>query len=318
MNYPGYIVLVIKEKAMQFLINSKKVVHKITSVENQNENYVFDNLISYDPGKRGPVTSSPQRQQGLAFRGDGNEDNGNFNQFVKLVSRYNPVLNRWLNKKSMRPYHVTYLGPRSQNEIIDILAGETKKCIVQEVQKVNIFSVMADTTTDISNQDRLAICIRYVNDNGERLLEISECIDKTGIGTAKQIIHILEKYGFSTDSIAFQSYDFASNIMSGALNDAQSQLSKIVGHKIPFVPCQAHKLNFFFEHSCEASSIVIASNKKTFSKLKLIKNYLRSTTCEERLNYLMVLNAEKDILDNLNILQISEQWTTLKQRRIKI
>jgi len=157
-------------------------------------------------------------RQGLAFRGDGNEDNGNFNQFVKLVSRYNPVLSRLSSEKSMRPYHVTYLGPNSQNEFIDILAGETRKCIVQEVQKVNIFSVKADTTPDISNQDRLAICIRYVNDNGEateRLLEISEGIYKTGIGTTKQIIHILEKNGLSTDSIAFQSYDFASN-MSGA------------------------------------------------------------------------------------------------------
>jgi len=96
----------------------------------------------------------------------------------------------------MRPYHVTYLGPHSQNEFIDILAGETKKFIVQEVQKANIFSVMADTTPDISNHDRLAICVRYVNDNGEateRLLDISEGLDKTGLGTAKQIIHILEK-----------------------------------------------------------------------------------------------------------------------------
>jgi len=32
----------------------------------------------------------------------------------------------------------------------------------------------------------------------------------------------------------------------------------------------------------------------------------------------MILNAEKDILDYLNILQIFEQWATLKQRRIKI
>lgn len=117
---------------------------------------------------------------------------------------------------------------------------------------------MADTTPDISNQDRLAICVRYVNNNGEateRLLEISEGIDKTGLGTAKQIVHILDKNGLSTDSIAFQSYDFASN-MSGTQNGTQAQLSKIVGHKIPFVPCQAHRLNTFLEHSCEASSII--------------------------------------------------------------
>jgi len=52
--------------------------------------------------------------------------------------------------------------------------------------------------------------------------------------------------------------------------------------------------------------ITVASNERTFSKLKLIKNYLRSTTCEKLLSSPMILNAEKDILDNLNILQISE------------
>ncbi|KAF0739482.1 zinc finger MYM-type protein 1-like, partial [Aphis craccivora] len=56
------VISTIKDKAIQFLINSKKVVEKMTSVENENENYVFDDLIFHDPGKRGPVTSSPQRQ----------------------------------------------------------------------------------------------------------------------------------------------------------------------------------------------------------------------------------------------------------------
>lgn len=408
------IISIIKSKAKQYLINAKNVSQKMSSTVNENQNYVFDDLISHDPGKRDLVTSSPQRKylinlgpyqpklskfpinksineskqnrfnpkwyceyplleysmitnaaycfactlfpkgpgrqssdlawiskgvnqwhkmksrgakklgkleqhfsclshkaalhdychfmsqsnhidlimnkhvrveaikieqekefnkqvililidvartlsrQGLAFRGDGNEDGGNFNQFVKLISRHNPVINRWLNETSMRQYHVTYLGPRSQNEFIDILAAETRNIVVQEILKANIFSVMADTTPDISNKDRLAVCVRYVNDNGEateRLLEISEGMDKTGLGTAKQIICILENNGLNTDNIAFQSYDFASN-MSGAQKGAHAQLSKLVGHKIPFIPCQAHRLNTYLEHSCEASSII--------------------------------------------------------------
>jgi len=44
--------------------------------------------------------------------------------------------------------------------------------------------------------------------------------------------------------------------MSGAQNSTQAHLSKIVGHNIPFVPCQAHRLNTFLEHSCESSSII--------------------------------------------------------------
>jgi len=50
--------------------------------------------------------------------------------------------------------------------------------------------VSADTTPDITHEDRLAVCTRYVNNQGkavERLLEISKGSDKTDLGTAKQI-----------------------------------------------------------------------------------------------------------------------------------
>jgi len=42
-----------------------------------------------------------------------------------------------------------------------------------------------------------------------RLLEISEGIDKTGLGTAKQIVNILKKNVLCIGSLSFQSYDFA-------------------------------------------------------------------------------------------------------------
>lgn len=128
------VISTIKDKAIQFLINSKKVVEKMTSVENENENYVFDDHFVMNKYARVEAIKLNQEKefnkqvitilidvtrtlsrQGLPFRGDGNEENGNFNQFVKLIFRYNPVLNRLLSEKSMRPYHVTYLGPRYQN-----------------------------------------------------------------------------------------------------------------------------------------------------------------------------------------------------------
>lgn len=36
-------------------------------------------------------------RQGLPFRGDGDESSGNFNQFVQLLSRHNPLMKQWLN-----------------------------------------------------------------------------------------------------------------------------------------------------------------------------------------------------------------------------
>jgi hypothetical protein len=49
---------------------------------------------------------------------------------------------------------------------------------------------------------------------------------------ANKICEILTKNGLHLESIAFQSYDFASN-MSGHLQGTQAMLSKIVGHNIP-------------------------------------------------------------------------------------
>lgn len=102
-------------------------------------------------------------RQGLAFRGDMNEENGNFNQLVLLISRHNPTMKRWLDDKKFRKHNVTYLSHDSQNEFIDLLADETKNTIIEEVKKSDFFSLMADTTPDVSHQDQLSICLRYLD-----------------------------------------------------------------------------------------------------------------------------------------------------------
>lgn len=48
-----------------------------------------------------------------------------------------------------------------------------------------MYSVMADTTPDLSNRDQMSVCVRYVDTNSkvwERFIEITETQDKTGKG----------------------------------------------------------------------------------------------------------------------------------------
>jgi hypothetical protein len=45
--------------------------------------------------------------------------------------------------------------------------------------------------------------------------------------------------------------------------------------------------------------ITVASAERSFSKLKLIKSYLRSTMSQERLNGLTILSIEKEMLEKL-------------------
>ncbi|XP_050316016.1 uncharacterized protein LOC126750435 [Anthonomus grandis grandis] len=117
---------------------------------------------------------------------------------------------------------------------------------------------MADHTPDCSNKDLLSVAVRMVGINGllkERLLSISEADDKTGIGIANEILNILQNLKIDTSKLAFQSYDFAS-AMSGKFNGCQQRMSELVGHNIPYIPCQAHRVNTAVEHSCKASPLV--------------------------------------------------------------
>lgn len=57
------------------------------------------------------------------------------------------------------------------------------------------------------------------------------------------------------------------------------------------------------------------SDERAFSKLKLIKNYLRSTMGEEKLNAFAFLSIEHEILDSLNFDEIIDKFNHAKSRK---
>lgn len=48
-------------------------------------------------------------------------------------------------------------------------------------------------------------------------------------------------------------------------------------------------------------SVTIASTKRSISKLKLIKTYLKLSMSQERLSDLTILSIENDMLENINV-----------------
>ena len=62
--------------------------------------------------------------------------------------------------------------------------------------------------------------------------------------------------------------------------------------------------------------VTIASAERSFSKLKLIKSYLRSTMSQERLNGLAILSIEKYILTKLEYKNLINIFVS--QKAIKI
>lgn len=59
----------------------------------------------------------------------------------------------------------------------------------------------------------------------------------------------------ATSNLAFQSYDYASN-MSGLRHGAQAEIERKLQRKVPHIACQAHRTNTVVEHACESSPVI--------------------------------------------------------------
>ena len=242
-------------------------------------------------------------RQGLAFREDA-EENGNFFQIVRLVARHSPTLKSWFDDKYSRPYHATYCSPESQNIFIELLADAIRKEIIARVKDAQLFSVLADTTPDTSHTDRLSCAVRFVGPTGEaeeRLIEVKELKDKTGLGHARAILATIDAAGLNCDYIAFQSYDFAAT-MSGECKGAQAMLSKELKRHVPYIPCQRHRTNTIIEHAARACPLIIS----LFEQLEALYVFFVSST---KRNSVIVENIAA-VENALQLRNLSEtRWT---------
>jgi len=59
--------------------------------------------------------------------------------------------------------------------------------------------------------------------------------------------------------------------------------------------------------------VTVASSKLSFSKLKLLKSYLRSTMTQERLNDLAMIAFVSDMLEKIDYESIIENFVSRKE-----
>ena len=128
-------------------------------------------------------------RQGISFRGSSSEKdgNGNFRQITSLVARHSSSFKRWLDDAPKQPHRVDYLSSRSQNEFLDLLAEDVTRRVTAEINKAGMFSIIADTTPDVSHVDQLSVVAQYVNAEGnpqKRPVDIKVIHDKTHDGHA--------------------------------------------------------------------------------------------------------------------------------------
>ena len=75
--------------------------------------------------------------------------------------------------------------------------------------------------------------------------------------------------------------------------------------------CEVHKLIRIYL----TIPVTTATAERSFSALRRVKTYLRSTMSEERLNNAMLLHVHKDVSSNIDILKIAEMFVSVNSRR---
>ena len=80
----------------------------------------------------------------------------------------------------------------------------------------------------------------------------------------------------------------------------------------------------FFHQVCRVAQLIIvmpamnAASKRSFSVLRRIKSYLRSTMTQLRLNHLMILNIYKEALDDMDLKSIANEFVQGNEHRLSV
>lgn len=197
--------------------------------------------------------------RGLAFRGDnellGSSSNGNYLGLMELIAEFDPFLKEHLEKYGQKGRGTTsYLSSTVCDELMCLMAEKVKRKIASELQHAQYFSLITDSTPDMSHTDQLTFIFRCVSDEGEileRFLGFEPIYSHTGASLADCVVKMTKDLQLDLSNCRGQSYDNASN-MSGKYNGLQAHLKKI-NPLIHYVPCAAHSLNLVGVNSIEDS-----------------------------------------------------------------
>ena len=178
-------------------------------------------------------------------------------EIATLLARYDPLLENHLraskdqqtekkqNSRSGRGATLTFLSNRSQNKLIDIIGNQISQELKRRIDSSLAWSLIADTTPDITHHEQISICVRIVSPDGdvsEHLLLVERAEGVTAEALYTSIVNSFEKRNISLSKLVAQTYDGAAN-MSGCYRGLQVLIKENVGQHVLFVHCHAHVLN---------------------------------------------------------------------------
>ena len=160
------------------------------------------------------------------------------------------------------------------NEFIEILAAKVVAVIVSELKEAKYYSIIVDSTPDLSHVDQLTIVVRYVSnvEPFQRFLGFVPIHAHTGEHMENVVYSTLTKHDIDIMNCRGQSYDNASNI-SGRYNGLQARICA-TNPLTDYIPCSAHSLNLVGTCTAEACSTVVTF----FSFVQNLYTFFSSST----------------------------------------
>ncbi|KAE9522617.1 hypothetical protein AGLY_016980 [Aphis glycines] len=146
---------------------------------------------------------------------------------------------------------VTFLSKTFINKLILVIGKIIQNKIINDIKQAKLFSIMVDSTQDVSVLDQLAICVRYVLDNEvhENLFKLVVVYDSSGKGLYDLISSEFHKLTLDISKVIGCSFDGAAN-MKGPYNGLQAHL-KNNNPLCVYTHCVGHVLNLVMVDSSE-------------------------------------------------------------------
>jgi hypothetical protein len=148
--------------------------------------------------------------------------------------------------------------------------------IIAAVRQAKYFSVLCDETTDVSHQEQLCLCVRFVDLNDghhrirEEFLQFQAVTDLSGEGLADTIMAALTGYGLDMKHMVGQGYDGAA-AMSGCVNGVQAKVRQ-TAQLATYVHCASHVLNLVLNTACCVPEI-----RNMFGTVKEVTNFINES-----------------------------------------
>lgn len=131
--------------------------------------------------------------------------------------------------KTGRGSKLTFLSNDMQNKLITIIDNEITKVIVDKIRNSIAWSVILDTTPDVTHKEQVSIFVCVIMNVGE-VFEHLLCLKRASSTTAEALLNILktsllERQTNCYNTLVAQAYDGASD-MSGQYGGLQALIKR--------------------------------------------------------------------------------------------